>query len=675
MDNNTLTDGSSLLCARCRTIDVGLFHDPTLKVPLRGLHILSLGRPEDFRQLCPLCELFLSVATNHQIVDRLELWLFERVSTKTGGTRVDQRHLTVTRRRIAPLERDPHGIGTGGFLIPVSLTTNHVCPIRLVEPGTIRYDAIIDWLEDCATSHAGFCSQGNESRRSIQLYALDCWTNAIVPLNQNEKYVALSYVWGTAANAARVPRPTPEKDRSVGFQTSEVSLTIRDAMQVVRSINQRYLWVDKYCIVQGNASHRREAISNMDQIYAGAEVTIVALHGDNDGAGLPGVSSIPRSSLQQVCIQNGHVISTLPPLATVLHQSIWSTRGWTYQEARLSRRCLFFSEHQVYFSCRLMTLSEAVPHRPSTSPVANRLNSTGLTPETFAAPGMWLAPVGLFLDRMTYTKRNLSYPQDALDAFKGILRLNPFVTLWGIPVARTGWDIDPYLAFAMGLLWMRRPRISIDSHVIDSVGQTGSRRPGFPTWSWASVTAEIYQDPNYGRSFYKKFLSPDYPDLPDHQMEGIAPRFRVELPGSGTSLAQAVERSTTDLLPETSTSIIIEGEIVKVKRSSMVSSGFFLCGHDGAGIQDLMIRLERDVDTIDEKGFSNEEGCEPQDALIVIEWHDDQPESETRFVLILLRWVGEGIAERLGLLGAYRYSIKKTIIQSVPRRRQRIELR
>src|ERR1700677_1024332 len=39
-------------------------------------------------------------------------------------------------------------------------------------------------------------------------------------------------------------------------------------------------------------------------------------------------------------------------------------RGWTYQEAILSRRCLIFTDQQVYFVCRLTTSCEAVTEQP-----------------------------------------------------------------------------------------------------------------------------------------------------------------------------------------------------------------------------------------------------------------------------------------------------------------------
>ena len=275
---------------------------------------------------------------------------------------------------------------------------------------------------------------------SIRLFALDCLDLNLVPLKHGKKYIALTHFWGKKMDDLCAIQPTGDLGSSFPLQLSEIPLTIRDAIQVVQNIGRHYLCVDRYCLAPHNAAQRHEAISNMNQIYAGAELTTVALWVGDDRAGLPGVSSIPRScSIQEVPIRGGHLIWTLPSLAKLINQSEWSFREWTYQEARLSWRCLFFSKHQLYFSCHEMTMSEALPDEPSTSSVARHLNSVGLQPLTFSEARRNI-PNGLFLDRMVYSRRSFTYQRDALDAFRGILRLHPFVTLWGVPVARRGWD-------------------------------------------------------------------------------------------------------------------------------------------------------------------------------------------------------------------------------------------
>lgn len=676
-----LAGGSGQLCARCATIDIEPLLDPQLKVPTDGgLHIVPLGKPrsKDFQKFCPLCELFLSVATRYKKRYSLELRLFNRVpehylSNCDTDVGADQRFLAVIRQN-KQLRYDysvAHEIGSSGLLLPISSTFYHMCSVHIVDPSFIRYASLTDWLQNCAVSHGNSCNQGNPKSSSIQIYALDCLNNTVVPLSQNEKYVALSYVWGTMADAARFSTSATENDKVIASQPSDIPLTIRDAIQVVQNIGHRYLWVDRYCIPQTEISQKRQVILNMNQVYAGAEVTIVALYGHTIHAGLPGVSMIPRSGRQQCLTQRGPIISTLPPLATVIGESTWSTRGWTYQEARLSRRCLFFTKYQVYFSCHAITLSEALSDGPSTSLVARNLNSRGLEPLTFS-PSRNMS--GLFLDRLAYSQRTLSYQQDALDAFRGILRLHPFVTLWGIPVTLVGWRLDPDIGFAMGLLWIRRPSWSFDRHMTNKVGSSYARRPGFPTWSWTSVVGEIFQDSYGEQSFYGKFFS-QVSHFPDFQMGGLVSSLKVEMPISGVSLDEAIEFSETNILPEKSISIFLEGEIITVMQRKTDES-FWFCQKDNEPILDHVIYAYPDIDGV-EKEDSDSKGreFELRDALILIEWNDDQRSSETRFVLMLLQWVADGIAERVGLLGEYRKSWDIRFVKSLPRKRKKFELK
>jgi hypothetical protein len=52
--------------------------------------------------------------------------------------------------------------------------------------------------------------------------------------------------------------------------------TIRDAIEVTRAIDYRYLWVDSLCIIQDDEQDRDFQIAMMDQIYSNADLTIAA---------------------------------------------------------------------------------------------------------------------------------------------------------------------------------------------------------------------------------------------------------------------------------------------------------------------------------------------------------------------------------------------------------------
>jgi hypothetical protein len=141
--------------------------------------------------------------------------------------------------------------------------------------------------------------------------------------------------------------------------------TIEDAVIVVKNLGYRYLWVDRYCIDQANAEEKHAQISIMDQVYSGAVATLVAVTGENADAGLPGVSSIPRDRQPQAKTNVGLLVSTLPHISYYLSRSTWAKRGWTYQEAILSHRCLSFTTAQVYFVCRTSSRCESIALSPA----------------------------------------------------------------------------------------------------------------------------------------------------------------------------------------------------------------------------------------------------------------------------------------------------------------------
>jgi len=117
------------------------------------------------------------------------------------------------------------------------------------------------------------------------------------------------------------------------------------------------------------------------------------------------------------------------------------------------RRCLFFSEYQVYLVCRHSTWSEAVPFDPATNSVTELLNSSKLDSALFGIGDS----SGWFRDRLEYSKRILTRETDALDAFRGILRRSLFITPWEVSIRTETSNINPNDSFALGPLWVREP--------------------------------------------------------------------------------------------------------------------------------------------------------------------------------------------------------------------------
>lgn len=371
--------------------------------------------------------------------------------------------------------------------VPLSLK---VIPPRF-DLGTFR-----KWFDYCNKNHGLLCRSTKTELCGTRL--IDCEGQSIVEHGPGMPYVALSYVWG---------QPTAQRQVTSGKQLpTQLSLVIRDAMAVTQAMGFRYLWVDRYCIDQNSPTVVHQQIGQMGAIYGNAEVTIIAAAGQDENYGLSGVG-INRPETQRVA-QNGEVAvvwATGDPQA-VIKSSHWSTRGWTFQEALLSRRRLVFTEEQAYFECSAMNIFESLDipldslHTKDRSKSYEDLRGGIFGRNRTAEFGRFILQkqgkgeiFSQYLSNVEeYSARKLTFAKDSLDAFQGIAqqfwhRRHAVHNIWGLPYPTLPADRES--GFAYSLSWR---------HIIScwDFSQSPHRRPQFPSWSWAGWEGEIqYQMP------------------------------------------------------------------------------------------------------------------------------------------------------------------------------------
>ena len=351
---------------------------------------------------------------------------------------------------------------------------------------------------------------------------------------------------------------------------------MRDAACATLRLGLRFLWVDRYCIDQLNPDERAQTIRHMDTIYRCADLVICAAAGHGADSGLPGVSSSHRIR-QPICtLEKYELRSTFPSARWAICDSLWNSRGWTLQEARLARRCLFFTQYQMYFVCHTGTRSEAMPYENSFNALEYHMNDCALNSAMFAnIVHRNNRGHDMFLDRQMFSLRTLTYDSDALDAMKGILLTSPFTSLWGVPIKPSLSPIDPSLGMALGLLWYRD--LSVYRFGYSHAGYIASvhskRRENYPTWSWASITGVIASLSAEELSSLGMFQS----NNPKLRSEDIGSTFSVKIsnspdlgpndPESFISLRQAVRECGSRLLPEYSRAIWVEADYIEVELS------------------------------------------------------------------------------------------------------------
>lgn len=280
------------------------------------------------------------------------------------------------------------------------------------------------WMKLCEQGHGEACEtvwwkSGYEDLPEF-VRMVDVIQMALVHVGRNCRYVALSYVWGgpgedywtSLANAKARGLPS-------GLEESVLPATIVDAIQLTRQIGERYLWVDSLCIIQDSQEDKAAQISIMDRIYGRAALTIIAATGASVRAGLPGIGARSRMLNQHVeCVQGLHLSIPLPPLSEAAADSTWNTRGWTYQEALLSRRRLCFTKHQIYFECEQDVWCEDLVAESKTLQRAShpmRYSGLNLTPlASFKTVGMDLR--GYLVAIEQYSQRQLTLDSDVMPA-------------------------------------------------------------------------------------------------------------------------------------------------------------------------------------------------------------------------------------------------------------------
>ncbi|KAM0797559.1 heterokaryon incompatibility, partial [Usnea florida] len=89
------------------------------------------------------------------------------------------------------------------------------------------------------------------------------------------RFLALSYVWGGCQKFQSTKQNQSFLGQRCSLRDVGLPLTIRDAIDLVREIGERYLWVDSLCITQDDDDYKMGQIRLMDQIYNNAVAVII----------------------------------------------------------------------------------------------------------------------------------------------------------------------------------------------------------------------------------------------------------------------------------------------------------------------------------------------------------------------------------------------------------------
>jgi hypothetical protein len=355
-------------------------------------------------------------------------------------------------------------------------------------PLVVDFERLRDWMQLCEEQHS-IC-QLNRTPFDIPHFRLiDINNKCVVQVGGNERpyFATLSYVWGKKPFLRLTKENASELEKEGCLGRLDLALTIRDAITICERLYISHLWVDSLCIIQDDEEDILDKVDKMESIYGESILTIIAATGLDAYSGIPGVHPGTRFVEQhKLEIRGVQLIDSVDEHQFRMHTFFeepewvsrlpWARRAWTFQEAIVSRRRLFFTPEQVYWSCREGILSE------DTTDYLNLAGNTwdGELKDSEFRPSEYINIA------KTFSTRWLTFEADIGRAYLGTQ--NYLDRKWG--GHKFSWGL-PHGAFGAFLMWewsaSTTRRLREGTHPVRQPNGT-IIKVRYPTWSWMAWT-------------------------------------------------------------------------------------------------------------------------------------------------------------------------------------------
>ena len=380
--------------------------------------------------------------------------------------------------------------------------------------GSRQVSQIRSWMRACRELHGEACVLKTDQLRLLEdtpRWLIDTQQECIVPGQPAFRYIALSYAWPETRDPITA---TPQVVRTLLLDNSSVSRfaspgflgrndvlaqipsVIQYAINLTAALGERYLWVDRLCIVQDDISTggTLSQVSKMDKIYAGAFLTIIAAasettYADGLARGWPKPDretqdTVPSHQIAEHSIDDKDARKRVHHLHNVLRETRWASRGWTYQEQILCKRAIVITDHGQFWDCRNCVWDDVhlMPGQETTG--SSQIAEKGLRFST-----RWWPDFDFYLDLIClYNGRQFSFPEDASLGCAGIMN--------ALSSSFPGGFIHgmPRLFLDHALLWQPFGLVNRRSNQ----GQGDATQSTIPSWSWCGWQG--YVEPHSLRS-------------------------------------------------------------------------------------------------------------------------------------------------------------------------------
>lgn len=350
---------------------------------------------------------------------------------------------------------------------------------RIVPNSQIDLSRVQRQLGICETHHGRLCHGGHSSTflddHLLRFIDVKSGNLVVGDRDMREKhdfrYATLSYAWGPERNLMTLKDNLGalHQPGSLSSDSPLLLRTIRDGIELTRSLGIPYIWIDALCIVQDDEYNKGPAIMMMDKTYGNSSLNICAATGYS-GDNIRETVFTPRETRLPIAQLMDMKLSAVMPIESRIQGSLWNMRAWTFQERILSPKSPIFVDDRVYFQCRQVTWSEEVDLETTDSIWSLEMRDSPL--QAFDR-----IPILQNFDYVKlFTKRHLNFPKDKLAAFAGIAAnlSNSLASpmLFGITSAYFEW----------AMLWDRAEKGGMieDSDYIEDSDHIGF----LPSWSW-----------------------------------------------------------------------------------------------------------------------------------------------------------------------------------------------
>ena len=375
--------------------------------------------------------------------------------------------------------------------------------------STASFDVGLSWLENCRENHHA-CNQTASRGKTFPTRLLDLGdsaaeyiklvstphdaSNASPGSSTGLRYATLSHCWGDDKKMLQLTTAS-ETEMRQQINVHNLPTTLKDAVDIVRRFQIRYLWVDAVCIIQDSVEDWQAEANKMTDVYSNSTLNIAASAARDCEGGC--YSKARRQPLKTLPIKIGSVygqaISVFPNGVGDIGQ-LWNpdtfgesrlnSRGWVLQETLLSPRTLSYRSSTLSWSCRDL---EAVDGRPS-GPLDHHSRHTPLKRQlyllesTTTRDDQWREACSRFWKEVVhdYSGRFLTKKEDKLVALAGIARR--FYDLTGYAYRAGLWkELLP-----AQLCWIPVREHSFSEAEHQRREKQEQPTEAIPSWSWAS---------------------------------------------------------------------------------------------------------------------------------------------------------------------------------------------